>query len=98
MKHESTSQSIGQRLREVRGGLTQAEFAEKMEVVSKTIRRYESDETIPDGIFLLRLKAIFNVDPTWVLLGGLTPPENHKYEVAIQEISSIIANLEKGTG
>ncbi len=107
MGQESTQEAIGQRLRELRGELTQTEFADKMGVVSKTVRRYETGETLPDGAFLLRLKTIFNADPTWVLLGEpalpqkVPPVDQHKdmlenYQDAISSITEIIANLEKG--
>jgi transcriptional regulator with XRE-family HTH domain len=65
------SGTIGFRLREVRMGvaMTQAEFAAKMQVSTTTVTRYEGDNTIPDGNFLLRLEELFKVDPAWVLLG-----------------------------
>lgn len=69
--------SIGQRLRELRGGMTQAEFAERLGVAKITITRYEGDTTIPDGNFLLKLEELFKTDPAWVLLGrkeGTTEP------------------------
>jgi transcriptional regulator with XRE-family HTH domain len=60
---------IGKRLREVRGGITQAEFADRLGVTKLTITRYEGDKTIPDGKFLLRLEELFGADPAWILLG-----------------------------
>ena len=67
--------SIGQRLREVRGRMTQTEFADRLGVTKLTITRYEGDKTVPDGKFLLRLEELFQADPAWVLLGRVSGAE-----------------------
>jgi transcriptional regulator with XRE-family HTH domain len=87
-QQKSGVETIGQRLHEVRvhAALTQAEFANQLAVVSQTIRRYEADETVPDGIFLLKLKEIFNISPEWLLLG-----KNHSLEL----LKEFITDLEK---
>ncbi len=72
-----TETSIGQRLREVRGTLTQAEFAERMGVAKITITRYEGDASVPDGNFLLKLENLFQVDPAWMLLGRALSNDSH---------------------
>lgn len=61
--------TIGGRLKEIRGDIRQADFARQMGVVPKTMSRYENNETIPDGVFLLKLHELFGVDPTWLLFG-----------------------------
>lgn len=66
--------AIGARLRDVRGRLTQAAFADQLGLERKTVGRYEAGERAPDALALLRLMAEFDVDPAWVLTGkGFAP-------------------------
>jgi transcriptional regulator with XRE-family HTH domain len=98
---ESDMETIGQRLREVRGGMTQAEFASQLGVVSKTISRYESNETVPDGAFLLKLKDMFDISPDWLLLGKQAETGKPNGLTFLKELRSTldneISNLEKGS-
>ncbi|WP_290500001.1 helix-turn-helix domain-containing protein [Alcanivorax sp.] len=61
--------AIGLRIREVRGNLTQARFAQELGIERKTVGRYESGDRIPDALALLRLQAAFGADPAWILNG-----------------------------
>lgn len=63
------SLSIGERLRQVRGNIGVAGFAAALGVNRKTITRWESGGSIPDGASLLALKEQFDVDPSWLLTG-----------------------------
>ncbi len=66
--------AIGERLRGVRGRLTQAAFADRLGLERKTVGRYESGERAPDALALLRLWGEFDADPAWVLTGkGFAP-------------------------
>lgn len=49
--------------------MTQAAFADWLDVSKTTITRYEADGSIPDGVFLLKLQQYCGADPSWVLLG-----------------------------
>lgn len=64
------SETIGQRIRTVRGGRGVAEIAEALGVNRKTITRWEADEALPDGKSLLALKEQFGADPAWILTGS----------------------------
>lgn len=61
--------AIGIRIREVRGSLTQAAFADRLGLERKSVIRYESGERAPDALALLRLMTEFGADPAWVLTG-----------------------------
>lgn len=62
-------QSIGLRVIEVRGALSQAAFATTIGVHKNTVGRIERCEYTPDGEFLQALYREFGVSPTWVLTG-----------------------------
>jgi transcriptional regulator with XRE-family HTH domain len=64
----------GERLRKIRGGMTQVEFAAMLGIGRTTLLRYESGERQPDVELLLKLNLIFGVQPLWFLagLGGAT--------------------------
>jgi len=67
--------AIGERLRVIRGRLTQSAFAERLEMERKTVGRYESGERAPDALALLRLMSEFGADPAWVLTGTGAAPQ-----------------------
>ncbi|POS08048.1 hypothetical protein C3Y08_11175 [Burkholderia gladioli] len=66
---------IGERLRIVRGRLTQAAFAEQLGIDRKTVGRYEVGERAPDALALLRMMTVFGADPAWVLTGAGSAPQ-----------------------
>lgn len=61
--------SIGSRLKEVRGALSQSAFADILKVSQGTVGRYERDLRSPDAEYILLLKKHFNVNPNWVISG-----------------------------
>lgn len=63
------SQSIGDRIKKVRGTLGVGEFAEVLGVNRKTVTRWEADDALPDGGSLLALLQHFSANPGWVLTG-----------------------------
>ncbi|HWV09732.1 MAG TPA: helix-turn-helix transcriptional regulator [Pseudomonas sp.] len=61
--------ALGERIREVRGGLTQSQFAERLGLERKTVSRYEAGERAPDALALVQLMSEFGVDLAWLLTG-----------------------------
>ncbi|MEY2864454.1 MAG: hypothetical protein RLY58_2161 [Pseudomonadota bacterium] len=60
---------IGERLKQIRGSYTQAEFSDKLGFSKTTIFNYEKGVRIPDAHFLLRLYEQCGTDPLWLLTG-----------------------------
>lgn len=74
MSEKAQSKDIGNRLATVMNGMGQGQFAELLGVNVKTVGRWLSGETIPDGASLLALAQRFDVDPMWLLTGkGVGP-------------------------
>jgi transcriptional regulator with XRE-family HTH domain len=69
------AETIGDRIRLVRGSVSQADFATRMGVDKNSIGRYERGERQPDADFLSRLHQGFGTDITW-LLTGVEPPRS----------------------
>lgn len=71
--------SIGERLREVRGERSQADFAKLLGIGRTTLIRYEADERKIDADLMLKLNLLFGVEPLWLVTGQapnqLTPRE-----------------------
>lgn len=69
--------TIGARVAEVRGQLSQTVFSTKIGVHKNTVGRIERGEYTPDGEFLQALYREFGISPTWVLTGlgpkGISP-------------------------
>ena len=48
-------QTIGGRLKIVRGGKTQKEFALELDISAPSLQKYELDESVPGGLALAKL-------------------------------------------
>ncbi|NWO05356.1 MAG: helix-turn-helix transcriptional regulator [Alteromonadaceae bacterium] len=64
-----SSNNVGARLREVRGDMRQAEFAQLLGIGRTTLIRYESGERQLDADLILKLNVLFGVQPLWLLTG-----------------------------
>jgi len=60
---------IGDRLRIVRGSLTQQHIADAMKVSKNTYSMYERNERVPDASFLQKFCMEYGINPNWLLLG-----------------------------
>lgn len=70
------TQTVGGRIRAIRGTRGVAEFADALGVNRKTVARWEADEALPDGASLLALNEKFGADAGWVLTGKGEPPSD----------------------
>ena len=61
--------SIGDRLRIVRGKESLPSFAKRFNIHKNTLARYEKGESQPDSAFLQQICADFDVTPLWILIG-----------------------------
>lgn len=66
---------VGERLKKIRGNLSQTAFAKALGVDRQSIARYESGDRIFDANFIFNLMAKFNTDPNWLLTGKGIAPE-----------------------
>lgn len=61
--------AVGQRIKALRGAMTQADFAARLGVDRKTVVRWEAGERLPDGGSLLALAREFEADVHDILTG-----------------------------
>lgn len=72
---------IGSRIRQVRGDMTQKDFADRLGIGRTSVVRYEAGERSPDAEFIAKAHAVLGIDPIWLLTGlgvgapALTPEE-----------------------
>ena len=69
----STAETIGGRIRHIRGELSQEDFATQIGVHKNAVGKYERDENIPGGDVLKRLYKVKAVNITWLLTGSGHP-------------------------
>lgn len=62
-------EGFADRLKILRGNLTQANFAKMFDMHRNTIFRYESGDGNPDGVFLNALCKYYKLNPEWLLMG-----------------------------
>ncbi|WP_247536943.1 helix-turn-helix domain-containing protein (plasmid) [Ralstonia syzygii subsp. celebesensis] len=75
MSQTTENQTVGDRIKAVRGDRGISEFAAELGVNRKTVTRWEADEALPDGGSLLVLKTRFGADPGWILTGEGDSPD-----------------------
>lgn len=60
---------VGQRILELRGGFTQAEFSARLGVDRKTVVGWEAGKRLPDGASLRKLAREFGADLNYLIEG-----------------------------
>jgi transcriptional regulator with XRE-family HTH domain len=69
-------ETIGDRIRRVRGALSQDEFAAQLGISKSAVGKYERGERQPDSDALRSLRDVRGVDINWLLTGeGVAPGE-----------------------
>ena len=61
--------SLGERIKEVRGSMSQKEFGDKFGVTANTLRGYENDSVSPGADFIVRICKEYSIDYSWLLVG-----------------------------
>lgn len=64
----NNDQTIGGRLKMVRGEKTQKEFAQELDISAPSLQKYELDESVPGGLALAKL-AEKGINVNWILTG-----------------------------
>ena len=89
---DTTSDSLGQRLVHARqrAGLSTAQAARRLGVKTRTLSRWERDESEPRPNRLVMLAQLLGVSPAW-LLGGAATFEPKDMELGEEEIRDQLA-------
>lgn len=62
--------TIHERIKKIRGDISQTDFAIKLGVSRSTILHYEKGDSSPNATFLNAVCDIFNISPAWILTGS----------------------------
>ena len=87
--------TIGERIKCVRGSMSQLDFATKTGLNKGTLSRYERNTTVPDANTIVKICSVFDIRPEWLLTGeGKPSKKNHKDEhnARFSETQTITAN------
>lgn len=71
--------TISDRIKYIRGNLTQKEFAEKTGVSLGGVQNWEVRNQVPNGNALISIRDKFNIDINWLLTGEGRPHPNAVY-------------------
>jgi len=66
---EDDFQTIGGRLKVVRGSKTQKEFAQELDISAPSLQKYELNESVPGGLALAKLVGK-GINVNWILTGN----------------------------
>lgn len=61
--------AISDRIKYIRGGLTQKQFADKLGVSLGAVQHWEINNQVPKGDILVRFMEVFGVNINWLLTG-----------------------------
>ena len=88
---------IGERLRKLRNsaGYTQVELAEKVNIGSRQIWRYENEETIPDSVTIAHIATTLGVSTDY-LLGLSDVPRPYEGGELTQRERRVIDSMRSG--
>lgn len=75
MSHLEDCILTGARIRQLRGTLTQADFASRLGVDRKSVAGWEAGKRLPDGESLLKLMKEFGADLNYILAGQVSTHE-----------------------
>lgn len=66
-------EDITERIKRVRGRLTQKDFAAKINTAQSTVQKWENGESLPGAKYLESIYREFRIDITWLLTGQGNP-------------------------
>jgi len=100
--------SIGSRIRNIRGRESRTSFAEKLDIGTTTLQRYENDERSPDIDFLTKLQGVTGYSLDYFVYGreATLPPDEalilEKYrqadEVVKNKMLMLLLGISDATG
>src|SRR5690349_17007862 len=62
--------TLGERLKQVRGKVSQKDFGEMFGAAPNTVRKYENDEGPPNTDYIMAVCDKYNIHPLWILTGS----------------------------
>lgn len=71
--------TVGDRIREIRGYMSQRDFAQKLGISQSSISGYEKNTRSPDYDIIRKICSEFNVSADWIILGKQTAERNENY-------------------
>lgn len=88
------SNSVGSRIRNIRGKESRASFAEKLDIGTTTLQRYENDERSPDLDFFIKIHEITGYSFDYLIIGKELelPPEDSLIINKLREVTSETKN------
>ena len=90
--------SIGSRITELRGKLSQKKFADNIGISRMSLVRYEKDEIPPGYLALLRIAKRYNVNINWLMTGSVDKNDPKQFPSDLLIINQWNATFAMGGG
>lgn len=71
-------------------GLSQQEFADKLNVARQTVTRWEAGRSTPSSAQILNICNVFGLDANEFLEGGIKPGDANAKELRLQKIKKLL--------
>lgn len=69
MTENVTENTLGERLRLIRGKMNQTDFSKTIGITVMTLSRYERDDRVPDAEMVRKICVQNGISPRWLILG-----------------------------
>ena len=95
MKRDELEESVGSRIRAIRGSLTLEQFAKSINVSRQAVAKWERNESPPKVANLDTISRIYGVDKAFIAFGVVNPDDRDITERAVVEKLHLLTNQQK---
>ena len=87
--------TVGDRIREIRGDMSQREFAEKLGISQSSISGYEKNTRLPDYDIIRKICSEFTVSADWIIIGKQTSERNENYALLEKDYLQLLVKYKQ---
>ena len=95
MKRDELEETVGSRIRAIRGSLTLEDFAKSIDVSRQAVAKWERDESPPKVANLDAISKVYGVETVFIAFGVVNPDSRDITERAVVEKLHLLNTQQK---
>ena len=95
MKRDELEETVGSRIRAIRGSLTLEDFAKSIDVSRQAVAKWERDESPPKVSNLDAISKVYGVETVFIAFGVVNPDSRDITERAVVEKLHLLNTQQK---